>query len=88
MQPQLVESLPERTDKEVVVFYVVYESPLDYPGMFVVRKQAVGPGTLLIERKPHVVSTDLDGARAAIPRDLIRMRRLPGDEPQILESWL
>lgn len=88
MQSQMVESLPDRTDKEVVVFYVVYENPRDYPGMYVVRKQAVGPGTHLIEREPHVVSSDLDGARAAIPRDLIRMSRLPGDEAQILESWL
>lgn len=68
--------------------YVVYKDPSDYPDKFVVRRQSVVNGDLLIAEKPEIVCDTLEEARKAIPRFLFRLDRHPGDVLSIVESWL
>lgn len=71
----------------MLVQFVVYEKPLDYPGKFVLRKWEVQANKLI--PVPEVVTEDsIEKLRKHIPRGMIRMERHPQDEPQIVEIWL
>lgn len=65
---------------------VVYRSPADYPGRFVLRLWEVdGEG-------PHprdaIVADSLDEIRASLPGGLTRIARSPDDDPVIVETWI
>jgi hypothetical protein len=68
--------------------FTVYHNPLDYPGKFVVRRSVVSAGRVVTDRDPLAVVWSLEQARAAIPRGLTRLPRMPEDEIQIVEVWL
>jgi hypothetical protein len=79
---------PEIPDAMLIV-WVVYERPRDFPDSFVVRRQAVmGKGKpILIDTTVHIAAT-LSKARKLLPNGLIRLDRMDGDEPQIVETWV
>lgn len=68
--------------------FVVYFDPDDYPGKHVVRQWHVWPEHLQPHQDPLIVTDDLESARAALPGGLVIVPRTPGDEKQIVETWV
>lgn len=68
-------------------FFTIYESPADYPGLFVVRESIALSGGLVAREPPIVIALSLDDARASVPWGLIRMVRADEDDPAIVEVW-
>jgi hypothetical protein len=78
-----------RSPDSRLAMYVVYRHPRDYPGKWVVRLWWVGkPGELEAAVEPSIVADTLEEARAIVPPYLERLRRKPGDDPVIYETWL
>jgi hypothetical protein len=67
--------------------WTIYVHPLDFPTLFVVRRQVIRKGQILTDTKARFAST-LEEARDLIPPGLYCVGRQIGDEPQIVESWL
>ena len=68
---------------ETLELWTVYDSPIDLPGRFVARKWLLDRPTVeLLQDKT------LDGLRKKLPHGLIRMERLPQDDPKIVETWV
>lgn len=63
--------------------FVIYDSPTDFPGRFVVRLFDGNRPTRLI-----AVKNSLKEARQAIPGIFIPISRSKNDEPAIVETWL
>jgi len=64
--------------------WVIYKSPSDYPGSWVVREHDVPGGP----RQDCDVCTSLNEARKLVPFGLIRIDRFPSDPPQLVETWM
>lgn len=63
--------------------WVIYDSPIDFPGRFVARKWLLDkPTAELLE------GNTLDELRAKIPEVLYRLPRDPSDDAKIVESWI
>ncbi|MDR1280294.1 MAG: hypothetical protein LBK99_05685 [Opitutaceae bacterium] len=69
--------------KQPVTMYVVYRSPMDFPGKFVGRKFVGETAT-----GDSFVSESLEEVRKWIPRGMWNIGRDKTDEPQILEVWI
>lgn len=70
--------------------WTVYERPHDYPEGFVVRRWIVGPSGQLLSGDAWFGET-LDAVRGFLAQHypgMIRLARSPGDEPQIVETWI
>jgi hypothetical protein len=80
---RLVPELPDGG----LTFWVIYDSPDDYPGVFVVRRQCAIRDEVLAEGRIIGTAKSLDEARALVPSTLFRMPRLLGDSPSIVEAW-
>ena len=67
--------------------YTIYNSPADYPDLYVVRRWDIVPGEA---RATDDVTTHftLEDARLSVPRGLFCMTRSPGDDPCIVEVWM
>lgn len=64
--------------------WVVYDHPNDFPNIYVARLW-VG----LRATEEFIVSPDLEGLRdVLIGRGLVKLDRMEGDDPAILETWL
>lgn len=78
-------------DGDVLRMWTLYESPLDFPGMWVLREWAV-TGNPDGEPRPLsgiFVSPTPGPLRARMEAmGLFRLARHPSDEPQIVESWI
>jgi hypothetical protein len=61
----------------------IYESPADYPGLFVARKYLLDQPTT-----EALFSTNLDGVRKQLPLGLYRLPRNPMDHRSVVESWV
>jgi len=71
--------------------YTVYQDTLDYPGRIVVRIFQITPRGERVAPEPLAVVMTLDEARSAIRRaypGAVRMHRMPGDDPVIVETWI
>jgi len=67
---------------------VIYDSPSDYPGMVVVRRQhSTRRGCVVIDQEAYVFETLAD-ARQALPPGLHNIGRCPSDHPIIIETWV
>lgn len=65
--------------------FVIYNSPADYPGKYVVRMWRV---MVNVGATDHVgVADTLDQAREIVPLGLFRMARFDQDDPVIVEVW-
>ena len=86
-----------------LTIWVIYRSPRDYPGQYVVRAQDVFAGNQEAVPRPEcAVCNTLEQARAALPRyqtleerdgvsygaELVRLERHPDDVPEIVETWI
>ncbi len=75
--------------ERVLAIWVIYRNPTDFPGWYVTRRQWVCKGgTIEIDDMPSAVTHNLEDARRAVPSDLTRLSRQPGDDPSIVETWL
>ncbi len=74
---------------DALCLYVIYDSPLDYPGKHVLRRWTVIPMELAPDPEPLAVVDTLEEARTALPVDgLVNIGRYLEDEPQIVEVWI
>ncbi len=65
--------------------YTIYRNPSDYPGKFVVRRFWLETP----DPEPLAVVDTLEEAREAVPPEADHnIGREPGDEPQIVETWI
>lgn len=72
---------------DVLTIWVIYKSPRDYPGQYVLRAQDVVRGDP--EPRPRrecIVRPSLEEVRHYV-RHLYRMDRHALDEPTIVETW-
>ncbi len=67
--------------------FVVYRSPSDHLGKYVVRRWWVGAGSMKPTRDYEVART-LPRARRLVPPGLTRIDRSAGDDTVIVESWV
>ncbi len=73
----------------VVVMFVIYDSPSDYPGKYVVRRWCIAPGgEVRPDADPTATTYTLRQARSKIPSHYKRMARHPYDDACIVEVWL
>lgn len=82
-----VVALPARLTAALPLF-VVYRSPSDFPGKYVVRQWDVVRGGTAPNREPRCVVDTLDQARTSIPSGLVNIGRQPGDDACIEEVWV
>lgn len=68
--------------------FVIYSSPSDFPGRFVLRGYRVTARRSFSDARPTAVTSTLEEARAAVPEGLVCCARAPGDDPVIVETWL
>ena len=72
----------------MLTLWTIYDHPRDFPHCFVARKflvAAAGP----VPTEELIISADLARIRTIFAsRGLSCLARDPGDEPQIVESWL
>lgn len=74
---------------ESLTFYVVYHSPLDFPGEWVIRRHhLIGEGEVLAEPELWARGTTLEAVRLSLPLGLFHTHRHPGDDTSIEEVWL
>lgn len=67
--------------------WTVYDHPYDYPDKFVARRWDVGKSGL-VRTEAVMVSDDLQAIRIELEGwGLYCLPRMPGDEPQIVETW-
>jgi hypothetical protein len=59
----------------------------EYPGRYVVRRWEVHPDGPRLTSDCFVEPTYFE-ARAHVPGGLVPIRRHPGDDPSVIESWL
>jgi hypothetical protein len=67
--------------------YTIYERPLDYPYGYVVRRFEIRGGVEPVACEGWYVPT-LAAARNCVPPNLHCLGRAPGDESQIVETWI
>lgn len=72
-----------KNTKQLLILWVVYFNPSDFPGKWVVRKWILDQPT-----HEHFLADSLEGIRSAIPKGLYRIEREPGDDAVIIETWL
>ena len=66
--------------------FVVYNSPSDFPGQYVVRRWIVGPA-IVPDEKVWWLSPSLEECQLSIPEDAVRFDRDPDDDSCIVEVW-
>ena len=75
------------TDERVLTLWVIYESPSDYPGKFVVRRQHSTRRAVVIDLEAWVFDSMAE-ARTAIPEGLDNTGRYDMDDPAVIEVWI
>lgn len=81
-----VEAWPVARRSDALVMYVIYRQPLDHPDKIVTRKFFVTDKANPTHE--FMLHDSLQAARVALPDGLYCIPRSPGDEPQIVESWV
>lgn len=74
--------------KRHLPIWCVTFNPSDLPGLYVARLNIAANSGATYVSSLAVVGTTLEAVRQALPAGLVRMPRLAGDEPQIVETWL
>ena len=67
---------------------VVYESPDDYPGVYVARLFDVSKGAGVVPQNIVAIKPSLDEIRKLKPRQMIARPRDAGDGACIVEMWM
>jgi len=68
--------------------WVIYKSPRDYPGKYVIREQRVLDGGKIWISPVCDLARDLREAREKLPIGLYPLGRMEGDDPAIAEVWI
>lgn len=68
--------------------WTIFERPKDFPDHFVVRRFRVSSAGLEMDPTLWSIGDSLAEARASIPEHCTCLGREPGDEAQIVESWI
>lgn len=68
--------------------HVVYRSPSDFPGKYVVRVQHASADGVTADDAPLIVADTVEEARTVIPLGMYCLGRHPDDVPAILEVWV
>lgn len=69
-----------------LLLWTVYESPRDFPGLFIIRPHEADP-----QYRPlmcHIEANSLDEARAMLPAGLTNIGKDKRDDPKIVEVWI
>jgi hypothetical protein len=72
----------------VLSTWTIYHNPLDYPGMWVLRRWDVIPGGGLRPHGQACICYSLEHARAGVPEGLVCFPRNEADDPAIFETWI
>jgi hypothetical protein len=62
--------------------WTIYKHPRDYPEHYVARLWLWGDPTERV-----LTAETLEEIRTLIPRGLVRLNRMPDDDPAIVETW-
>lgn len=73
---------------DVLRMYVIYDSPSDARGKFVMREWRIGTVGAPRAMADKALADTLEEARAAVPIGCVNIGRTQGDEEQIVEVWL
>lgn len=69
--------------------YCVYNSPSDFPGLYVVRRWVIENGVMTPEADPCMMSKNLEWVRWFLSSaGLVCVTRRKEDNPVIVETWL
>lgn len=68
--------------------WVIYDSPIEAPGLFVVRRWEIRHGYGPIATDDVATASTLSQARRSVPGGCVRFHRSPGDDPSIVEVWM
>ena len=87
-QPMVV-TLKIEEDKSMseLAIYTIYENPKDYPGLFVVRRWEIMPGSVQVSRWVRTALT-INQARALLPYGVVCLPRNTEDDPSLVGSWI
>lgn len=66
-----------------LTIWVVYNSPIDFPGFFVARKWVGEEPTSELVR-----GATLEEVRGKLPGGLYKLNRHEADDPKIIETWI
>jgi len=75
------------TDPRVLTLWVIYDSPADYPGKVVLRRQHATKQCVEIDPEAWVFDSVRE-ARLAVPPGLYNLGRYDMDDPCIVEVWV
>lgn len=75
-------------EQPVLSTWTIYSSPADAPGMFVVRRWDIYPGSDPVPAEDATQHLTVRRAREAIPPGLHRLDRQANDDPTIIETWV
>ena len=68
--------------------WTVYKNPLDYPDKYVARRFEIHRGYVEATAEVIIEDTYLAIRQAMNDKLLVKLARSPGDEPQIMETWI
>lgn len=74
------------TNENTLTIWTIYDHPRDYPDKFVARPTYVGQRTSI--GRTVLQADTLAALRELLPLGLVRMPRLPEDDPVIVETWM
>jgi hypothetical protein len=75
------------TTETVLVQYVIYRNPRDWPNGYVTRRWNINRGATEPEPGMGCLCATLEEARESVPEGHYNLGRKPEDEPQIVEVW-
>lgn len=76
-------------NEPVLTMWQIFYSPLDYPGLYVVRGFDIVRGlTEPVPREHKEVAICLEDARHLVPRGLYRLERSERDHESVVETWM
>jgi hypothetical protein len=75
------------TDRRVLTLWVIYESPSDYPGKVVLRRQHATRQCVEIDPEAFIFDS-VEEAREHLPLGLYNLGRYDMDDPAIVEVWI
>jgi hypothetical protein len=73
---------------DLLTIWVIYHSPSDFPGKWVLRGQDALPGRVVRPHANGFICETLEQARKHVPPGLAMLTRHPDDDPVIYEVWL
>lgn len=76
------------TPEDNLPIWVIYYSPKDFPGLYVLRAQYVTRAGTIEFAKEARTESSLEKIRGHLPPGLTLIGRQPQDEPQIVECWI